>query len=215
MKSKIVVSFDVDGTIVKPEYNELIWFKEIPQLYAKKYGVDFEKAKNLVIKEYEKVGEDDVRWYSLDYWLKYFGFNLGEREILQKYATQVDLYPEVILTLESLQRNYTLIIASAMSRAFISVKLEKDGIFKYFKRVFSSISDFGMTKKEGAFYQRVCQKMEISPSQLIHVGDNYEADYLAPRQVGIKAFYLNRINCSDPHQPYVVCNLEEFARKIF
>lgn len=211
--NKIVVSFDVDGTIVKPEYNELIWFKEVPQLYAKKYGVDLEKAKKLVIEEYEKVGEDDVRWYSLEYWLKHFGFDPGEREILEKYAGEVDLYPEVISTLELLERNYTLIISSAMSEAFIRVKLEKDKIFRYFKRVFSSISHFAMTKKEKAFYQKVCEKMGISPLQLIHVGDNYQADYLIPRQIGIKAFYLNRTNCNYSH-PYVVGDLEEFVRKI-
>jgi len=31
-----IVSFDVDGTLVKEDFNDLIWQKEIPSLYAQK-----------------------------------------------------------------------------------------------------------------------------------------------------------------------------------
>lgn len=212
--SEIFISFDLDGTIVKPEYNELVWFKEIPQLYAKKHRINFEKAKKKVTEEYERVGEDDIRWYSLDYWLSYFGFKVTEKEILRKYSPEIELYPEVIPILKLLRKKYTLIIASAMSRTFIDIKLEKDKIFKYFKRVFSSISDFAMIKKEKAFYEKICKEMGISFSQLIHVGDNYQADYLAPRQVGIKAFYLDRTNSILSDKSYTISNLEEFAQKL-
>lgn len=213
---KTFISFDVDGTIVKPEYNELIWFKEVPQLYAEKYGVNFEKAKQLVIEEYERVGENDVRWYTLGYWLKHFGFNTSEEKILEKYAEYVELYPEVLPVLKRLKRNYTLVVASAMSKDFIAVKLRKKEIFRYFERVFSAISDFGLIKKEVTFYQRVCQSLGIPPSQLIHVGDNYEADYLVPRKTGIKAFYLNRSGCRlfNTYPDSVVSDLEEFVRRI-
>jgi len=212
---KTLISFDLDGTIVKPDYNEFIWFKEIPELYAKKYGLDFEKAREKVIKEYEKVGDNDVRWYSLDYWLKHFGFGVGEKEILEKYAPFVELYPEVISVLEKLKRNYILVISSAMGREFINVKLRKEKIFKYFNKVFSAISDFGMIKKEVAFYRKVCQSLDISPSQLIHVGDNYEADYLVPRNIGIRSFYLNRTGYRlSNNDDSVVSDLKEFVYKI-
>jgi len=214
---KILISFDVDGTMVKPDYNELIWFKEIPRLYAKKHSIDFEKAKKLVIREYEKVGEDDMRWYLLSHWLRHFGFNVRGEEILEKYASCVELYPDVIPALDRLKRNYILIVASAMTKDFIAVKLRKEGLFKYFKRIFSAISDFSMIKKETAFYQRIYQTLGISPAQLIHIGDNYKADYLVPRKLGIISFYLNR-NGNDPHHLFdtdsIVSDLEEFVLKI-
>jgi FMN phosphatase YigB (HAD superfamily) len=35
-----IISFDVDGTLVDLEYNNLVWFKEIPQLVAQKYKMN-------------------------------------------------------------------------------------------------------------------------------------------------------------------------------
>jgi putative hydrolase of the HAD superfamily len=34
--------------------------------------------------------------------------------------------------------------------------------------------------------------MEIKPEQVVHVGDNWQFDFIAPSEVGIQAFYLDR-----------------------
>lgn len=212
---KPVISFDVDGTLVRPEYNELLWFKEIPERYAKQHGIGFGEAKKLVMREYERVGEDDVRWYILDYWLEHFGFDVPEEELLEKYAREVALYSDVIPVLDKLmRRGYTLVVASAMPRSFIDVKLKKDEIFTYFKKIFSAVSDFRMTKKEKAFYERMCGKLKIIPSTLIHVGDNYDADYLAPTRAGVKAFHLNRTDSHTTPKSHQISNLKEFVERI-
>ena len=119
---RITISFDLDGTIVKPDYNEFIWFKEIPELYAEKYGVDFSHAKEIVMREYEKVGEDDLRWYILEYWLEHFGLEVKEEEVLRKYEDVVEVYEEVPKVLKNLYGRYSLIISSAMPRDFIDAR---------------------------------------------------------------------------------------------
>ena len=54
-KNKLkVISFDVDGTLVDLEYNDLVWFKEIPQLIAHKKKIGFEESLKLVQGEYNK-----------------------------------------------------------------------------------------------------------------------------------------------------------------
>ncbi len=211
---KIFISFDLDATLIKPDYNELVWFREIPELYAKKYGIEVEAAKELVIREYNKVGEDDLKWYILGYWLKHLGLVVEEKEILEKYADAVETYEEVIPVLKELKKEYALIISSAMSQSFIDVKLRCDNLFGYFDRVFSAISDFEMIKKKATFYKEVCKKLKIPTSNLIHVGDNYEADYLASRQVGVKAFYLNRTPSHSSSDFHFVSNLSEFAYRL-
>ncbi|MBC7189608.1 HAD family hydrolase, partial [Candidatus Aerophobetes bacterium] len=109
---------------------------------------------------------------------------------------------------------YPLIICSAMPHNFIEVKLRKKSLFAYFKKIFSAVSDFNMTKKDSSFYLEVCRRMQISPSQLVHVGDNYQADYLAPSKVGVRAFFLDRTNSRKEGKLRVVSNLIEFLKQI-
>ena len=208
------ISFDLDGTIIKPDYNELIWFKEIPERYAQQHGVDLQRAKELVARAYERVGEDDLRWYILDYWLKYFGLVVEEREVLEKYADEVEAYDEALPVLEELKKEYRLIICSAMPRSFIDVKLRCGSLFRYFDRIFSAVSDFRMVKKESAFYQKVCETINIPTRKLVHIGDNYEADYLAPRQVHVTSFYLNRTCPNSSTNSHIVSNLLEFVHRL-
>ncbi|MCD6319027.1 HAD family hydrolase, partial [Candidatus Aerophobetes bacterium] len=143
---------------------------------------------------YDKISENDARWYTLDFWLDYFSLGVKQEELLQRYANTVSLYPDVVPTLNNLSKKYTLIVCSGMSREFIDVKLKKENIVKYFNHIFSAVSNFNLTKKEPYFYEKVCQELNVKPSHLIHIGDNYELDYLVPKKIGIKAFYLDRTN---------------------
>jgi len=180
---KPIISFDVDGTLVKPDFNELIWFNVVPRLYARKQKIKIGKAKELIFQEYDKISENDARWYTLDFWLDYFSLGVKQEELLQRYAKTVSLYPDVVPTLNNLSKKYTLIVCSGMSREFIDVKLKKENIVKYFNHI-----------KEPYFYEKVCQELNVKPSHLIHIGDNYELDYLVPKKIGIKSFYLDRTN---------------------
>ena len=191
---KPIISFDVDGTLVKPDFNELIWFNVVPRLYARKQKIKIGEAKELIFQEYDKISENDARWYTLDFWLDYFSLGVKQEELLQRYAKTVILYPDVVPTLNNLSKKYTLIVCSGMSREFIDVKLKKENIVKYFNHIFSAVSNFNLTKKEPYFYEKVCQELNVKPSHLIHIGDNYELDYLVPKKIGIKSFYLDRTN---------------------
>ena len=80
-----VISFDVDGTLVDLEYNDLIWFKEIPELVAKKKKINFEKSLKYVYEEYTKLGEHNLNWYDINYWITYFRLKVSPKKILEKY----------------------------------------------------------------------------------------------------------------------------------
>jgi putative hydrolase of the HAD superfamily len=210
-KVRRIISFDVDGTLVKPEFNDLIWREVIPELYARKNEIEIEAAKEFIEGEYDKIGEYDLRWYSLDFWLDYFRLDVREKEILGEYAGKVSLYADVLSTLEELSKNYQLVIASCMGNDFIDIKLRKRNIKKYFKRVFSAVS-IGLIKKEGSFYLALCSSLAIKPNELIHIGDHYEFDYLVPREIGIRAFYLDRNNGKQKVSLDEVKSLHDFTR---
>ncbi len=210
-KARKTISFDVDGTLVKPEFNDLIWREVMPKLYARKNKIEIEEAKEFIEGEYDKIGEYDLRWYSLAFWLDYFRLDLREKEILGEYAGKVSLYPDVLSTLEKLSKNYQLVIASCMGNDFIDIKLRKRNIKKYFKQVFSAVS-IGLIKKEESFYLTLCSSLAIKPNELIHIGDHYEFDYLVPREVGIRAFYLDRNSGKQKVNLDRVKGLHDFTR---
>jgi FMN phosphatase YigB (HAD superfamily) len=61
-----------------------------------------------------------------------------------------------------------------------------------FKKIFSSVSDLKQVKKTPDFYDFICNDLEIAPSRLIHVGENWESDFVFPRKAGVQSFLLDR-----------------------
>jgi len=190
-KSLKIISFDVDGTLVDLEYNDLIWFKEIPELVAKKKKISFEKSLKFVHEEYAKLGEHNLSWYDINYWISYFGIEISPDKIFEKYEPQVKIYPEVIPLLEELKKKYILIVITAMPREFLIPKMKN--LEKYFKFSFSALSDF-KELKNSEIYSKISKALKVPPKQILHIGDHWEFDYLAARKAGMNAIYLDRSN---------------------
>ena len=187
-----IVSFDMDGTLVDPEFTDWVWGHGIPTLYAEKAGLPFEEAKGFVVKEYLKVGEGAIEWYDIKYWFRFFQLQESWKVLMERYADKIKVYPDVHPLLERLRDRYPLVLTSNAGREFIHMEMEATGLGRYFNQIFSATSDFGKVKKTAGFYQRICRVLEASPQEIVHVGDHYEFDYLVPGSVGIHAFYLNR-----------------------
>ncbi len=184
-----VVSFDVDGTLVSMDFNNMIWMEELPALIGRKKGMSLEEARAYTISEYEKVGENDMRWYEMNHWIRHFDLDTTFEVILSKYASKVEIFPDVIPTLERLKSKYILILTTAMPREFLNVKIRE---FKgFFKFDFSVISDFKLLKTPES-YLKICNILNILPSRLIHIGDHWGFDYIAPKEAGANAIFLDR-----------------------
>ena len=191
MNKTKVVSFDVDGTLVDRKFVDIIWDEAVPELYAKEKGIGLEEAKEYIKKEYDKVGDKKVEWYDIKYWFKHFGINKNWKELLMEFKNEIEIYPDVMNILDELSKKYKLIIISNASKEFLDIEVEK---FKhYFAYIFSSTSDFKQLKKTANFYFSICSILGVKPHEIVHVGDNWDFDFIAPRKIGIKTFYLDRI----------------------
>jgi putative hydrolase of the HAD superfamily len=202
-----IISFDVDGTLVDLEYNELIWFKEIPELVAKKRKISFEKSLKFVCEEYSKLGEYNLNWYDINYWISYFELEISPKKIFKKYEPQVKIYPEVIPLLKELKKNFILIVITAMPREFLIPKMKK--LEKYFKFSFSALSDF-KELKNSEIYSKISKTLNVCPEQILHIGDHWEFDYLAAQKAGMNAVYLDRSNTKKGK--LIIHNLEEVKK---
>ncbi|OYT53708.1 MAG: haloacid dehalogenase, partial [Candidatus Hecatellales archaeon ex4484_218] len=120
-----IVSFDLEGTLVTQDFSEFVWLEGIPKLYAKKERLNFQHAKKIVLEEYEKVGENRIEWYDIKYWLNHFGLKNNYMEVFREYVDKISYYPEVFEVLESLSKNYVLVLISNSAREFLEFLTEK------------------------------------------------------------------------------------------
>ena len=203
-----VVSFDAEGTLVTPNFSISIWHEAVPRLYAEKNGLDFDEARSRVLEEYRRVGDHRVEWYDIKYWFGYF--DLGDyRELLDERRHEVSCYPEVGDVLAALGERYRLVVTSGSPREFLDLLLVS--IEGYFTDVFSSISDYG-DLKNSRVYPQVCRDMGVEPEEVAHVGDSWDFDYIAAREAGIRAFYLDRNGKMEGQD--VVRDLGEFKARL-
>lgn len=183
-----VISFDVEGTLVTPDFSLAIWYEGVPSLYARRNGISFQEARARVEQEYKKLGDHKIEWYDIKYWFEYF--QLGDyRQLLENYKHRVSYYHETMPILSSLAKAYPLIVISSTTKEFLPYLLFE--IKQHFARVFSSISDYNQLKTQ-SFYLKVCQEMNVLPEEMLHIGDNREFDFTIPRQIGINALHLDR-----------------------
>lgn len=193
MRRVRVISLDLDGTLLDRGFTDALWFHRIPALVAERRGISFEEACRFVVSQYDEVGDKRLEWYDIDYWLGRFDLKgVSRREVLRSIRGKVILYPGVTDLLKDLSSSYDLVINSVSPREIQEFALEEAGIASYFKRMFSAVSDFKKIVKDADYYSKVCGLLGISAPEMVHVGDTWETDYIAPRSIGIIAFYLDR-----------------------
>ena len=66
--------------------------------------------------------------------------------------------------------------------------LEKSG-YSTENQIFLS-NEIKASKYCGNLYQYALEKLEIAPSQMVHIGDNYDSDVINAEKFGIRAFHL-------------------------
>lgn len=103
--------------------------------------------------------------------------------------------PTVALIREAKRRGMKVVIVSDMYwsepelRAHIAAAAGED-LLACIDRVFVS-SDFHVGKNDGLF-KKVVAELKVRPETIIHVGDNYNADYAAPSRYGIHSVHLRQ-----------------------
>jgi len=208
-----IASFDLDGTLTDISFVDSVWLEGIPRLYAIKHSLAFEDAKSFVTREYGKVGRERLEWYDLSYWIRKLGLNVSTREVLGSFQHRIGVFPEVTEVLNELKHlGFILIIVTNARREFADMEIEKTQIGRYFERVFSATSDFGLIKKTPDLYEKVCSICEVTPKEMVHAGDDQCFDFEVPKKLGIKAFYLDRTGSHSGQ--FVIHSLMELGQKL-
>ncbi len=213
MKPTRVISFDMDGTLTDLSFVDSVWLEGIPKLFAQNNQISLEEARKRVKSEYDRVGNEKLEWYDLNYWLDKFSIDASPQQVLKSFREKIRVFQDVPTVLENLKnRGYRLIVITNARREFVDIEMQQTGIQGFFERIFSSPSDFRLTKNATRVYEKVCIACEISPCEMIHVGDDQDFDFEVPKKLGINAFLLDRTGTKTG--THTISSLEEFERKI-
>lgn len=212
-----IVSFDLDETLVTRDFDEAVWFREVPRLYAEKNNVSFAQALRECKAAYNEVGNKRLDWYSLDYWLQRFGLKKEKKRLLRDLRHLIRVFPEAKRVVRSFKRRgYRVIVVSNTS--FLELKLKASAFDGIVDRAFSSTTHFRTVRKSKRVFQRVCRALRAKPSEVVHVGDYRDFDFEQPRVAGVTAFLLNRHGehaaRNAKEKFFIVRNLNEFEKRV-
>jgi len=185
-----VISFDLVGTLVSSEFIDYFWLEGLPREYAKRKGMPLKKAKDIVLKLYDEIGEDDIRWYLPLYWERKLGVNI--EEVLDESARYIKAIPKGLRLLERAASKGRVYILTNTSVEFVDLVFKKLHVVREnVVGVFSCVSHFMLTRKTEKFYYLILKALGSSPENVIHIGDNITYDVKIPRKIGIKAYNIN------------------------
>lgn len=201
------VSFDVFDTLVKrtvldpKDIFSLLSFSfnskfKTNQIDISKLRITAEeeaRKKNSCIQK-EEISLDDIYSWIISntvldasqvLWLKQKEIAL-ERQYCQRKETGWDLYN---LAIDSGKK---VITCSDMYLPEEVVKeILKNSGYTKINQYFVS-STFSITKASGQLYKKVISSLDIAPNHIVHVGDNWDSDFIKAQENGIKAFHFSK-----------------------
>ncbi|MCG2719959.1 MAG: hypothetical protein L6266_04500, partial [Nanoarchaeota archaeon] len=102
MKYKII-SFDLDETLIDNRpFEDMLWYEEMPKLYAEHHNIPFEKAKIIVTNAYDEIGNNDLNWYKPQFWFKHFNLQSDWQKAIEDLKHKLQVYPGVLDLLKEL-----------------------------------------------------------------------------------------------------------------
>jgi len=191
-----------------------VWDKSKASLNKRKHGVSFEDAWKHCTSCYSELGDQDLRWYDIDYWLEKFEITTPSSKLIDDLSHTIKLFDDSVPALDVLKsKGFKLVVISNANRKFLDVKIRAEGMNYFFSRVFSVTSDFQQVKKTKDVYLDICKQLGVKPEELVHVGDHEDFDYLVPLEAGVTAFLLDRWGRHPQVSKNKVGSLEEFAKQ--
>ncbi len=105
---------------------------------------------------------------------------------LQHRFSGIELYPDVILTLDRLKTRFIIgLLSNGNSYP------DRCGLADFFRFVVFS-QDYGIAKPDPGIFEIVMAQAACSAGELLHIGDSLECDVAGAHNAGARSVWLNR-----------------------
>jgi HAD superfamily hydrolase (TIGR01549 family) len=180
-----IVSFDVFDTVLKRKIGKP---KSIFKLQGRTFLI-FRISAEWFARIIGKIlGKEEISIDDIYRWLPHYDVT---KELLNEFEESVcdeNLF-DIIQELKSQRKEILFVSDMYLPAEFIKRLLEKNLITPPYRLYVSS--EVGTTKSLGLF-QHILSETGYNPSQMLHIGDNYQSDFLAPRRYGISSIYWSK-----------------------
>ncbi len=82
------------------------------------------------------------------------------------------------------------VVSSAAHHPFLEWSLAKFGILHEFE-VIGSSATIGYYKSSGTIYERVLERMQVTPAEAVHIGDSHRFDIEPAGRIGMRTVWLD------------------------
>ena len=150
---------------------------------------------------------------------RYFGieFDKSHEELCRQYhlaAENISPLPgaqKVLAALKSAGFLLGLVTNTSLPHSVIATEFQQLGLYDYFDTVVCS-SEIVFRKPDCAMFEVALRSLNVPPAEAMFVGDDYRADIIGAKQVGLKAVWLNPQRHPIPGEAmpdYDIAELEE------
>ena len=194
-----MLSFDVFGTLVNTPPANLGAFRAIltdvgrPDLDPGEFYSFWEQRNITHYREPYRTYKDICR-LSLSEAYERFGVTAGREEAIQRYFecfSSMELYPDVLPTLDVLARTYKLALVSNIDDDLLGVtKLGRS-----FDLVCTAEGASGY-KPDGTLFRYLLERSGLSAAHILHSGQSQFTDMVGGKPLGLTIAWINRRNLS-------------------
>jgi len=195
------VFFDVGGTLIHTDprtwlprvlerFGETADWRRLPQAAREAYA--FYEAHHMAARDREAA---IALWREFDRRLL-AGLGILDPERIADWLVEnwrdPDLWPKTPGTpevLAELRRRGFRLAAVSNWDVLLPEILEAMGLAGFFEGIYASAA-LGVQKPDPAIYQRALAELELSPGEVLFVGDRPDADYEAPKKLGMRALLV-------------------------
>jgi 2-haloalkanoic acid dehalogenase type II len=210
-----MLSFDVYGTLVNTPAANLDAFRAIlvdagrSDLDPKAFYSFWEQRNVAHYYEAYRTYKDICR-LSLSEAYERFGVTAGREDAIQRFFecfSSMELYPDVLPTLDILARTYKLALVSNIDDDL----LDATRLGRGFDLVCTAERARGY-KPDGTLFRYLLERSGLSPAQILHSGQSQFTDMVGGKPLGLTIAWINRRNLSlsskVPAPDFVLSGLE-------
>lgn len=183
-----VISFDIGNTLYLCKYSSMKM-----DIISNKYNIPKKKVMEAYKKTFQVLNEDFNIICKSFFELLNIEFNEKNLNYLKKIFISKDkkrfyIDNKIVDLLKMLkENNFTLITFSNNCKYN---HIENEIIDKYFDYKFNSF-EMGYTKNSSKSFDYITKELNVARNEILHIGDNYNSDYVKPIENGLNAVLYN------------------------